>query len=104
MFGYGTYYADKARKSWGYTSAKGSYWANGASDEAYMALFEVHLGKQMIIDRHERHHSSLDDKKLKSYGRYDSVFAKGGYDLRNNEYIVYTEDRSTIKYLIQMKG
>jgi poly [ADP-ribose] polymerase len=104
MFGYGTYYADKARKSWGYTSAKGSYWANGASNEAYMALFKVHLGNSLQVDRHESWCSSLTNKKLRTRGPYDSVFAKGGYDLRNNEFIVYTEQQSTIKYLIQMKG
>ena len=69
-----------------------------------MALFDVHLGNQLQLERHESWCSSLDDKKLRSRGDYDSLFAKGGYDLRNNEFIVYKEDQSTIKYLIQMRG
>lgn len=104
MFGYGTYFADKAQKSWGYTSARGSYWAKGGADEAYMALFAVHTGNQFVIKRHESWHCSIDEKKLKAKGDYDSVFAEGGYDLRNNEFIVYNEAQTTVKYLIQMKG
>jgi poly [ADP-ribose] polymerase len=104
MFGYGTYFADKAQKSWGYTSARGSYWAKGGADEAYMALFDVHVGNKFHLKRHESWMSSLDESKLKNKGQYDSVFAEGGADLRNNEYIVYNEAQTTVKYLIQMKG
>lgn len=104
MFGYGTYFADKAQKSWGYTSARGSYWAKGSANEAYMALYEVHTGNQLHVKRHESWHSQLDEKKLKAKGDYDSLFAEGGADLRNNEFIVYNEAQTTVKYLIQMKG
>jgi poly [ADP-ribose] polymerase 2/3/4 len=104
MFGNGTYYADKARKSIGYTSLSGSYWAKGSANEAFMALFDVHLGDSLRVKRHESWMSSLDEKKLKAKGVYDSLFAEGGADLKNNEYIVYREEQSTIKYLIQVKG
>jgi poly [ADP-ribose] polymerase len=104
MFGYGLYFADKAQKSWGYTSARGSYWANGGSNEAYMALFQVHLGNKLHIKRHESWCSSLDHSRLTSRGQYDSLFAEGGIDLRNNEFIVYKEEQATVQYIIQMKG
>lgn len=104
MFGYGTYFADKAQKSWGYTSARGSYWARGGQDEAFMALFAVHTGNHLHVKRHESWHSQLDEKKLKAKGDYDSLFAEGGADLRNNEFIVYNEAQTTVKYLIHMKG
>ena len=104
MFGNGTYYADKAKKSLGYTSLSGSYWAKGNSKEAYMALFDVHLGDSLRVKRHEGWMSSLDLGKLQAKGSYDSLFAEGGADLVNNEYIVYREEQSTIKYLIQVKG
>lgn len=103
MFGNGTYYADKARKSLGYTSLSGSYWARGNSNEAFMALFDVHLGNSMKVERHERWMGQLDEAKLKAKGDYDSLYARGGADLRNNEFIVYREEQSTIKYLIQIK-
>jgi poly [ADP-ribose] polymerase len=104
MFGYGTYYADKAKKSWGYTSARGSYWARGDATEAYMALFDVHLGNSLRVSRHESWCSFLDRSRLLAKGNYDSLFAEAGSSLYNNEIIVYTEEQSTIKYLIQMKG
>lgn len=46
---------------------------------------------------------SLDLKKVKSKG-FDSVYAKGGADLINDEFIVYEEERCTIKYLIEIKN
>lgn len=104
MFGYGTYFADKAQKSLGYTSSRGSYWARGNSDEAYMALFDVHLGNMLHIKRHESWCGQLTEQNLKARGNYDSLFAEGGIDLRNNEFIVYNEAQSTVKYLIQLKG
>ena len=43
MFGYGIYYAPKARKSLGYTSLNGSYWARGNSNSAFMAHSIVNI-------------------------------------------------------------
>jgi poly [ADP-ribose] polymerase len=104
MFGYGTYFADKAVKSLGYTSARGSCWAHGSSTEAYMALFDVHLGNALHTKNRESWMGSLNEAQLKQRGNYDSLFAEGGADLRNNEYIVYREEQSTVKYIIQLQG
>jgi len=104
MFGYGTYFADKAKKSLGYTSSRGSYWAKGSSDEAYMSLFDVHLGNPLHVKRRESWMGSLNEAQLKAKGQYDSLFAEGGIDLVNNEYIIYREEQSTVKFLIQLKG
>jgi poly [ADP-ribose] polymerase len=41
MFGDGIYFADKAQKSIGYTSLRGSYWAHGGDNKAFLALFDV---------------------------------------------------------------
>jgi poly [ADP-ribose] polymerase len=44
MFGsQAIYFANKARKSIGYTSLKGSCWAGGAEDRAYLALLMLRL-------------------------------------------------------------
>jgi poly [ADP-ribose] polymerase len=104
MFGYGTYFADKAQKSLGYTSSRGSYWARGSSNEAFMALFEVHLGNSLEVDAFESWCSRLDESSLKKKGNYDSVFAKAGKSLRNNEFIVYNQNQANIKYLVQLRG
>jgi poly [ADP-ribose] polymerase 2/3/4 len=99
MFGDGIYAADKYRKSAGYTSLAGSYWVRGQESTAFLALMNLHVGNQYVVTRSD---SSLSKKKLDSLGNYDSTFAKGGIDLINNEYIVYTEQQSTIAYLVQV--
>jgi len=101
MFGDGIYFADKAQKSIGYTSLRGSYWAHGGGDKAFLALFDVHLGKQKEILHHSSSCYSLSDKVLKKEG-YDSVFAKGGADLKNNEYIIYRGEQCTVSHLIEI--
>ncbi len=102
MFGYGLYFADKAQKSIGYTSLRGSYWASGSGSTAYLALFAVHTGNWLHSKRHEGWMSNLDESKLKSRGNYDSLFAEGGIDLRNNEYIVYNQNQCTVRYLVEI--
>ena len=101
MFGDGIYFADKAQKSIGYSSLRGSYWTKGGDDKAYLALFDVHLGNQKEILHHTSSCYSLSDKVLKK-DNYDSVFAKGGADLRNNEYIVYNAAQCTVSHLIEI--
>lgn len=106
MFGDGIYWANKARKSIGYTSLSGSYWASGSSNKAYLALFRVNVGKTWDLfaggKRYSSEHSRLNNSKVHTAG-YDSVYAKGGADLRNDEYIVYEEGRATIQYLIELR-
>lgn len=103
MFGWGTYFADKFRKSLGYTSHRGSYWARGSADKAFLALYSVHVGEQYHIKKWQHSHSQLTEDKLKQLGDYDSVYAHGGADLRNNEYIVYNEAQTTIEYLVEIE-
>jgi poly [ADP-ribose] polymerase len=105
MYGNGCYLANKARKSIGYTSLKGSYWAGGSESRAYLALFEVNLGKVWDVQpggKWEKWMSGLDDKKVRGNG-YDSVYARSGVDLRNDEYVVYDVSRCNIKYLIELQ-
>ncbi len=101
MFGDGIYFADKAQKSIGYSSLRGSYWTSGGSSKGYLALFSVHVGNQNHIKRHNSSCYSLNRNKLANQG-YDSVFAHGGADLRNNEYIVYDANQCTVSYLVEI--
>ena len=103
MFGYGIYFADKCRKSLNYSSLSGAYWTGGSNAEGFLALYEVHVGKQLKIRRHTSWCCELTKDKLHQKGSYDSVFAKGGVDLRNNEYVIYHSSQSTIRYLIEVK-
>ena len=99
MFGDGVYGANRFKKSYGYTSGRGSYWAGGSQNEAVLALYSFHVGKQKEIKHHDSSCYKLSHSVLQRDG-YDSVFAKGGYDLRNDEFIVYQACQTTIKYLV----
>lgn len=102
MVGDGLYFADKAQKSIGYTSLSGSYWASGNSNKAYLAIFQVHTGNWLHVKTHQSWMYELNENNLKKRGNYDSVFFEGGVDLKNNEYIVYNQNQSSIKYLVEI--
>ena len=103
MFSLGIYGADKARKAFGYTSSRSAYWTKENSNVVYMAVFKFHVGKQKHIYKHDNSCYHITEQSLKKEG-YDSVFAHGGYDLINNEYIIYNHSQCTIKYLVELKG
>lgn len=100
MFGDGEYFANKAQKSIGYTSLRGSYWAGGSDNKSFLALFKVNLGNQKHVHRHSSECYGFNNINIKPH---DSVYAHGGADLRNDEFIVYDISQSTIKYLVEIK-
>jgi len=103
MFGYGLYFADRFSKSLNYSSLAGSYWSGGTQGKGFLALYDTHVGKQLKIKRHTTWCGDLSYKNLKKRGaKYDSVFAKGGADLINNEYIVYKQEQCTVRYIIEV--
>lgn len=102
MFGAGLYAANRAQKSLGYSSLHGSYWTRGNSSVGFLAVFDVHVGNQYHLSRHESWMCALTYNKLREKGNYDSVYAHGGADLRNDEFIVYKEEQLTIKYLVKL--
>lgn len=102
MFGDGIYFANKAKKSMGYSSLRGSYWSGGSSDEAVLALYEIHTGNQKHIYKHDSSCYDLNYKSIQKDG-FDSVYAHGGIDLINDEFITYHSNQSTIKYLVIIK-
>jgi poly [ADP-ribose] polymerase 2/3/4 len=101
MFADGCYFADRAKKAIGYSSVNGSYWAKGSSNKGFVAIYNVHIGNQKHIYKHDSSCYSITKEKL-SKENFDSVFAHGGYDLVNNEYVVYDISQSTIKYLVEL--
>jgi poly [ADP-ribose] polymerase len=100
MFGDGIYFASQAQKSFTYTYSNGGKYV-------YLALFEVFLGNEYVINNQESWHSNLNYDKLRSLGDYDSTHAlKGcrstwGMNLLNEEFIVYKNNQCTIRYIIQ---
>jgi len=102
MYGEGLYFSDKARKSYGYTSCRGSYWARGSSSKGFMAMYDVHLGNSYTSKRREHWMGNATSKTLKEQGDYDSLSAIGGVDLINNEFIIYDEAQCTVRYLVEI--
>ena len=104
MLGWGIYFAPKCKKSIGYTSLSGSYWAHGGSNVAYMALFEVAYGTPYDVYNFDSKYYSLDYNKLQQFcpgANCVHAHADRGM-LRNDEIVVYKEDQLTIKYLIEI--
>lgn len=104
MFGYGIYFATKARKSLGYTSLSGSYWAHGSSPSAFMGLYEVAYGKPYDVYSFDSKYYSLNyDSLQRMCPGANCLHAHEGQMLRNDEIIVYQECQTTIKYLVELK-
>ena len=104
MFGYGIYFAPKARKSLGYTSLNGSYWARGNSSSAFMALMDVAYGKPYDVYSFDSKYYQFNYEKLQmNCSGANSLHAHEGTMLRNDEIIVYKEDQITIKYLVELR-
>ena len=101
MFGDGIYFANKAQKSIGYSSLRGSYWTGGGANKGYLALFDVHTGEQKHITHHNSSCYSLSKKVMEKEG-FDSVYAHGGADLRNDEFIIYDGAQCTIAYIVEI--
>lgn len=100
MFGDGIYFANKAQKSLGYSSLRGSRWSGGSSDKGFLALYDVYHGKQKEILHHDSSCYSLSKSVMEKEG-YESVFAMGGADLINDEFIIYDGKQCTIAYLVE---
>lgn len=104
MFGYGIYFATKARKSLGYTSLTGSYWAHGSSASAFMGLYEVAYGKPFDVYSFDSKYYSFDfDKLQKACPDAHCLHAHEGTMLRNDEIVVYQQCQTTIRYLVELR-
>ncbi len=90
MFGNGVYGAINSTKSLGYTY--GRWGQGGVGDSGWLFICDFAMGKIYSTQ------SSCD----KPSG-YDSVWAKAGYSLSNDELIVYRNSQVTIKYLLECK-
>jgi poly [ADP-ribose] polymerase len=90
MFGNGIYGAINSTKSLGYTY--GRWGQGGVGDSGWLFICDFAMGRIYSTQ------SSCD----KPSG-YDSVWAKAGYSLNNDELIVYRNSQVTIRYLLECK-
>ena len=100
MFGYGIYFAPKARKSYGYTSCQGSFWARGNSSHGYMGLYATAFGKPDYVS--SAGHYTQRGLELKGC---NCVYAKAeNTGLRNDEIIFYNEDAMCLNYIVEFSA
>lgn len=103
MFGYGTYFASSAMKSYGYTSATGSYWARGNSSTALMGVMDVAYGVPFDVYSFDSKYYNFDWNALQRAKKGATcLHAHAGTMLRNDEIIVYKQEQSTIHYLVEL--
>lgn len=103
MFGNGTYFANKAKKSMRYTDLPGQNNVHATSGEtAYLSVFKVVYKNAMDIYHWQNEYTRLNYRALNVKG-YDAVFAHGGVDLVNDEIIVYQNCQSAPHYIIELK-
>lgn len=99
MFGYGLYFANRAKKSIRYTAAGDI--GNSSDKVAYLAVFKVAYKNPLDVYQWENRYSRFRKKDIDSYG-CDALFAHKGVSLINDEIIVYDEAQVTIQYLIEI--
>ena len=104
MLGIGIYFSPKCKKSIGYTSLSGSYWAKGNNNTAYMALFDTAYGIPYDVYNFDSKYYTFNYEKLQQAKKGADCLhahAEAGM-LRNDEIVYYKEDQMTIKYLIEI--
>ena len=99
MFGYGLYYASRAKKSIQYTSLKGSYWKKGNLKTAYLAVYKVLYKNPLHVEVWKPQYETLTGNLLYPH---DALFAHAGASLINDEIIVYHENQATLQYIIEL--
>lgn len=110
LYGMGTYFAPKAKKSIGYTSLSGSYWAGGNSSFGFMALMDVAYGTPYDVYDFDSRYHRMDYNLLQTFKPganclHAHAGASMGYSsLRNDEIVVYKEEQCTIKYLVEIQN
>ena len=96
MFGHGIYFAPSSKKSWGYTSYSGSYWARGNSSTAFMGLYDTAYG----IPEKTYYSHQYTENELKSLNK-NCVHALKGQQLYNDEIIFFNENAIVLRYLVE---
>ena len=105
MFSDGLYFSTLARKSIGYTSTSGSYWARGNAQTGFMAIFEVAYGNPYTVYEHtsECYHFNFNVLQKKNPPCHCVYASPEKGMLRNPEIIFYRPDQVTVRYLVEIK-
>lgn len=93
MFGNGVYAADSSTKSLRYSLGR---WSNTSNKYKNCFCFLVRMATGKVFETGNELKSGVPKG-------YNSIFAKGGHDLINNEYIAKNTEQLTISYLIEFE-
>ena len=98
MFGPGIYWADDWKKSDGYTSRSGGYWAGGSGGvkgrKAFMFVANVALGNPHLADRSHGY--------TRCPAGTHCIFGKADYSgVANNEWIIFDKAQHDLAYLVE---
>jgi len=98
MFGSGLYSADDWKKSAGYCSYDGAYYARGSgkakSRKAFMFICDVILGQPHVVT----------NRSLGQPRGTHSLYAKASTSgVANNEFIVFNTDQLNLRYLVEFE-
>lgn len=100
MFGLGIYFAPSSMKSWNYTSYRGTSWAHGNSDCAFMGLYATAYGTPKDVDMWSQ---TANYKKMVSDAKANCLHAHKGASLMNDEIIFYDENAILLNYIVEFK-
>lgn len=97
MFGQGIYFAPSPKKSFGYTSYHGSYWANGTQNRGFMGIYATAYGNPCMI-----HTWGSDSKRKMEQDKCNCVHATpANTGLMNDEVVFYDEAAIVMNYLVE---
>ncbi|KKK59888.1 hypothetical protein LCGC14_3029860, partial [marine sediment metagenome] len=98
LYGSGVYFADDWRKSDGYTSRPGTYYAGGSGGVknrgAFMFVADVALGTSYV--------AGYGYSGIKPPHGFDSVAGLAGRSgVQNNEWVTYNSEQQRLRYLVE---
>jgi hypothetical protein len=100
MYGGGIYTADDWKKSAGYCSLSNSYWSRGDGNiqgrGAFMFICDVILGNPYIAEAPRAFNAPPSG--------YNSIYAKSGRHVQNNEFIVFDKFQINLRYLVEFEN
>ena len=104
MFGDGIYFAPEAKKSYGYTSCTGTYWANGHSAYGFMGLFTTAYGTPCHDSDKFYRYCKNPQKALARMGFGCLHALSSRTSLRHDEIVFYHEDSIVLSYLVKIRS
>lgn len=93
MYGNGVYAADVSTKALNYSAG---FWGGRGNKFNNLFCFVTRFALGKVYETAHSRSSGTPNG-------YNSIFAKGGHDLQNNEYIVPSEAQTTISYLVEFE-